>query len=125
MVRMRPYVRVTGNLSLTITDLSAKIPPYNPQKLLTDCVGGDDQTPPAAEPDAEVSFVDCDLVAADQPRTKSRRPAVCDLNSLLPKVKAVDAIAARRCAGARARRRRQRHPARRRACWSMPTARRT
>src|ERR1700729_2023241 len=87
MVRMRPYMRVTGNLTLTTTELSAKIPPYNPQKLLTDSVGGDDQAPPAAEPDAEVSFVECDLVA---PVTKSKvaTPGACDLNSLLPKVKA-------------------------------------
>ena len=87
MVRMRPYWRVTGNLTLTTTELSAKIPPYNPQKLLTDSVGGDDQAPPAAEPDAEVSFVECDLVA---PVTKSKvaTPGACDLNSLLPKVKA-------------------------------------
>ena len=86
MVRMRPFARVTGNLTLTTTDLSAKIPPYNPQKLLTDSVGGDDQAPPAAEPDAEVSFVECDLVA---PITKNKvaTPGVCDLNSLLPKVK--------------------------------------
>src|SRR5208282_2221682 len=59
LVRVRPYVRVTGNLSLTVTELSAKIPPFNAQKLLADSVAGDDQT--AAEPDAEVSCVTCDL----------------------------------------------------------------
>ena len=84
LVRMRNYVRVTGNLSLTVTDLSANIPPFNPQKLLSDSVAGDDQTP-AAEPDAEVTFVTCDLAPA-APRGKVT-PAVCDLNSLLPKVK--------------------------------------
>jgi murein DD-endopeptidase MepM/ murein hydrolase activator NlpD len=91
LVRVRPYVRVTGNLTLTVTDLSASIPPYNPQKLLTDSVGGDDQTP-AAEPDAEVTFVNCDLSAPPAARGKTAgtpvvTPAVCDLNSLLPKVK--------------------------------------
>jgi murein DD-endopeptidase MepM/ murein hydrolase activator NlpD len=89
LVRVRPYVRVTGNLTLTVTDLSASIPPYNPQKLLTDSVGGDDQTP-AAEPDAEVTFVTCDLASATS-RGKAPAPAVtpavCDLNSLLSKVK--------------------------------------
>ncbi len=84
LVRVRPYVRVSGNLSLTVTDLSANIPPFNPQKLLADSVAGDDQTP-AAEPDAEVSFVTCDL-AASTVRGKVT-PAVCDLNSLLAKVK--------------------------------------
>ena len=88
-IRVRSYERVTGNLSLTASDLSANIPPFNPQKLLTNSVAGDDQTP-AAEPDAEVSFVTCDLV----PPAKSAKalspavsPAVCDLNSLLSKVK--------------------------------------
>ena len=84
LVRVRPYVRVTGNLSLTVTDLSANIPPFNSQKLLADSVAGDDQTP-AAEPDAEVSFVTCDL-ASSSVRGKVM-PAVCDLNSLLAKVK--------------------------------------
>jgi murein DD-endopeptidase MepM/ murein hydrolase activator NlpD len=85
MVRTRAYVRVSGNLSLTVSDLSANIPPFNPQKLLADAVAGDEQTP-AAEPDAEVSFVTCDFVAA-APRASKVTPAVCDLNSLLPKVK--------------------------------------
>jgi len=84
LVRVRPYVRVTGNLSLTVTDLSANIPPFNSQKLLADGIAGDDRTP-AAEPDAEVSFVTCDL-ALSVARGKVT-PAVCDINSLLPKVK--------------------------------------
>jgi murein DD-endopeptidase MepM/ murein hydrolase activator NlpD len=91
LVRVRPYVRVTGNLTLTVTDLSASIPPYNPQKLLTDSVGGDDQMPAAAaEPDAEVTFVTCDLASATgrgKAPAPAVTPAVCDLNLLLPKVK--------------------------------------
>ena len=86
MVRMRPYWRVTGNLSLTTSDLSAKIPPYNPAKLLTDSVG-DDQAQAAAEPDAEVSFVECDLVAPVS-KNKTAAPGACDLSSLLSRVKA-------------------------------------
>ena len=85
LVRTRAYVRVTGNLSLTVSDLSANIPPFNPQKLLSDAVAGDEQTP-AAEPDAEVSFVTCDFVGS-APRANKVTPAVCDLNSLLPKVR--------------------------------------
>jgi murein DD-endopeptidase MepM/ murein hydrolase activator NlpD len=85
LVRTRAYVRVSGNLSLTVSDLSANIPAFNPQKLLADAVGGDDQTA-AAEPDAEVSFVTCDLTAAAVARGKVM-PAVCDINSLLPKIK--------------------------------------
>ena len=87
MVRMRPFVRVTGNLTLTATELSAKIPPYNPQKLLTDSAGGDDQTPAAAEPDAEVTFVQCDMSVAAV-KGKVAAPGACDLNSLLARIKA-------------------------------------
>ena len=88
-IRVRSYERVTGNLSLTASDLSADIPPFNPQKLLTDSIAGDDQTP-AAEPDAEVSFVTCDLASPARPAKAGPTavaPAVCDLNSLLPKLK--------------------------------------
>jgi murein DD-endopeptidase MepM/ murein hydrolase activator NlpD len=84
LVHVRPYVRVSGNLSLTVTDLSAGIPAYNPQKLLADSVAGDDKTP-AAEPEAEVTFVTCDLASAAKPAKVST--GVCDLNSLLAKVK--------------------------------------
>ena len=88
LIRVRPYVRVTGNLSLTVSDLSANIPPFNAQKLLAASVAGDDQTP-AAEPDAEVSFVTCDLAPAARAAKAAPvvTPAVCDLNSLLSKVK--------------------------------------
>jgi murein DD-endopeptidase MepM/ murein hydrolase activator NlpD len=67
VVRVRPFIRVSGNLSMTTSDLSAKIPPFNAQRMLAD-VGSDPQTSTAeannadaAEPDAEVSFVTKDL----------------------------------------------------------------
>jgi murein DD-endopeptidase MepM/ murein hydrolase activator NlpD len=83
VVRTRPYVRLAGNLSLTVSELSANIPPFNPQKLLADGVANADDT--AAEPDAEVSFVTCDFVPAV---AKGRvAPATCDINALLSKVK--------------------------------------
>ncbi len=84
LVHVRPYVRVSGNLSLTVSELSANIPAYNPQKLLADSVAGDDKTP-AAEPEAEVTFVSCDLAAP--PKSAKVSTGVCDLNSLLPKIK--------------------------------------
>ncbi len=84
LVRVRPYMRVTGNLSLTVSDLSANIPAFNPQKLLADAVIGNDDTA-APAPDAEVSFVTCDFVASTA-RAKVT-PVVCDINSLLPKIK--------------------------------------
>jgi murein DD-endopeptidase MepM/ murein hydrolase activator NlpD len=64
LVRVRPFVRVAGNLAMSVTELSANIPPFNPQKMLAEAespgstAGADD---PGAEPDAEVSFVSRDL----------------------------------------------------------------
>jgi hypothetical protein len=72
VVRVRPFVRVGGNLSLSVSDLSASIPPFNPQRMLADATPGGTATPddaPAAEPDAEVSFVMRDL-APMMPRLK-------------------------------------------------------
>jgi murein DD-endopeptidase MepM/ murein hydrolase activator NlpD len=64
VVRVRPYVRVSANLSLTPSEFAASVPPFNAQKLLAqagqDGVPTDDQ--PGAEPDAEVSYVTRDLV---------------------------------------------------------------
>ncbi|MGC1467012.1 MAG: M23 family metallopeptidase [Pseudolabrys sp.] len=79
VVRVRPFVRIAGNLSLTVSDLSANIPPYNPQKLLVDSAPGggtvaDDK--PVAEPDAEVAFVMRDL----QPMLPRMRIAVATPN---------------------------------------------
>ncbi|MCK9916226.1 M23 family metallopeptidase [Microbacteriaceae bacterium K1510] len=62
VVRVRPFVRIAGNLSLTSSDLTSNIPPFNPQRMLAD--NSDTNTPegtPAAEPEAEVAFVMRDL----------------------------------------------------------------
>lgn len=72
VVRVRPFVRISGNLSLSVSDLTADIPPFNPQKLLADTAPAGTATPddaPAAEPDAEVAFVMRDL-ATMMPRLK-------------------------------------------------------
>jgi murein DD-endopeptidase MepM/ murein hydrolase activator NlpD len=67
VIRVRPFVHVSGNLSMTTSDLSANIPPFNAQRMLADA-SNDGQTnsdqadkADAAEPDAEVSFVTKDL----------------------------------------------------------------
>ncbi|WP_040771619.1 M23 family metallopeptidase [Rhodopseudomonas sp. B29] len=66
VVRVRPFVKIAGNLAMTTTELSAKVPPFNAQRLLNDSGSGaaaseDAQNPDAVEPDAEVSFVTRDL----------------------------------------------------------------
>jgi murein DD-endopeptidase MepM/ murein hydrolase activator NlpD len=66
VARVRSFVRVTGNLSLTVSDLSANIPPFNPQRMLADSSPGSDTASdetPQAEPEAEVAFVMRDLPA--------------------------------------------------------------
>ena len=71
VVRVRPFVRVSSNLALAVTELSAGIPPFNPQRMLadSDTPAPSADTAEAAEPDAEVSFVQRDL-AAILPRAK-------------------------------------------------------
>jgi murein DD-endopeptidase MepM/ murein hydrolase activator NlpD len=70
VVRVRPFVKVATNLTLSTSELTAGIPPFNPQRLLsepgTPAVAGGEE---AAAPDAEVSFVTRDL-AALLPRSK-------------------------------------------------------
>jgi murein DD-endopeptidase MepM/ murein hydrolase activator NlpD len=66
IVRVRPYVRVASNLSLSVSELSSSVPKFNPARLMMDngrgnAVAADDT--PGAEPDAEVSFVTRDLAA--------------------------------------------------------------
>jgi murein DD-endopeptidase MepM/ murein hydrolase activator NlpD len=71
VVRVRPYIRVSSNLAMGVTELSANIPPFNPQKMLaeSDTPAANTDTANAAEPDGEVSFVQRDL-AAILPRAK-------------------------------------------------------
>ena len=90
VMRVRPFIRISGNLSMTTSDLSAKIPPFNAQRLLTD-VGAsapaatdDASTSDAAEPDAEVSFVTKDLAPI---LPKARIAAVVPLDEILLRVR--------------------------------------
>ena len=68
VMRVRPYLRIAGNLSVaTTSELAAKVPAFNAQRLLTDVGSGPQaasdtpENPEAIEPDAEVSFVTKDL----------------------------------------------------------------
>ncbi|WP_456728515.1 M23 family metallopeptidase [Bradyrhizobium sp. USDA 3364] len=90
VMRVRPFIRISGNLSMTTSDLSSKIPAFNAQRLLTD-VGSD--TPAAtedpnaaaaAEPDAEVSFVTKDLGSV---LPKAKLAAVVALDDVLMRVR--------------------------------------
>jgi len=64
VVRVRPFVRIASNLSLSVTELSANVPPFNPARLMMDDGRGNAavaEDTPNAEPDAAVSFVTRDL----------------------------------------------------------------
>ncbi|KRR08274.1 hypothetical protein CQ12_37280 [Bradyrhizobium jicamae] len=90
VMRVRPFVRISGNLSMTTSDLSSKIPPYNAQRLLTDvgtptqAAADDPNNPEAVEPDAEVSFVTKDLATV---LPKAKLAAVVALDEVLMRVR--------------------------------------
>ena len=90
VMRVRPFVRISGNLSMTTSDLSAKIPPFNAQRMLTDvgaaapAASDDPNSADAVEPDAEVSFVTKDLASV---LPKAKLAAVVALDEILMRVR--------------------------------------
>src|SRR3954468_10185250 len=90
VMRVRPFIRISGNLSMTTSDLSAKIPPSNAQRMLTDvgsaapAASDDPNAADAAEPDAEVSFVTKDLATV---LPKAKLAAVVALDEILLRVR--------------------------------------
>src|SRR5476649_1515710 len=90
VMRVRPFIRISGNLSMTTSDLSAKIPPFNAQRMLTDvgsaapAAADDPNAADAAEPDAEVSFVTKDLAPI---LPKAKLAAVVALDEVLMRVR--------------------------------------
>ncbi len=90
VMRVRPYIRISGNLSMTTSDLSAKIPPFNAQRMLSDvgsaapAASDDPNNADAVEPDAEVSFVTKDLAPI---LPKAKLAAVVALDEVLMRVR--------------------------------------
>jgi len=88
VMRVRPFIRISGNLSMTTSDLSAKIPPFNAQRMLTDvgapAAADDPNNADAVEPDAEVSFVTKDLAPI---LPKAKLAAVVALDEVLMRVR--------------------------------------
>ena len=90
IMRVRPFIRISGNLSMTTSDLSAKIPPFNAQRMLTDvgdaapAASDDPNAADAAEPDAAVSFVTKDLGPI---LPKAKLAAVVALDEVLMRVR--------------------------------------
>jgi murein DD-endopeptidase MepM/ murein hydrolase activator NlpD len=90
VMRVRPFTRISGNLSMTTSDLSSKIPPFNAQRMLSDvgtttqAAAEDPNNPEAVEPDAEVSFVTKDLATV---LPKAKLAAVVALDEVLMRVR--------------------------------------
>jgi murein DD-endopeptidase MepM/ murein hydrolase activator NlpD len=90
VMRVRPFVRISGNLSMTISELSAKIPPFNAQRMLSDvgtpapAASDDPNAAAAVEPDAEVSFVTRDLAPI---LPKAKLAAVVALDEVMLRVR--------------------------------------
>ncbi len=60
-IRVRPFVRIATNLSLTSGAYASDIPPFNPLRLFAEAQGERFAEPPAAAGDADVSVVKRDL----------------------------------------------------------------
>src|SRR6201981_3854310 len=90
VMRVRPFVRISGNLSMTTSDLSAKIPPFHAQRMLSDVgsppppASDDPNNADAVEPDAEVSFVTKDLAPI---LPKAKIAAVVALDEIVMRVR--------------------------------------
>jgi murein DD-endopeptidase MepM/ murein hydrolase activator NlpD len=90
VMRVRPFIRISGNLSMTTSDLSARIPPFNAQRMLSDvgtaapAASDDPNNADAVEPDAEVSFVTKDLAPI---LPKAKLAAVVALDEVLMRVR--------------------------------------
>ncbi|MGH6767476.1 MAG: M23 family metallopeptidase [Xanthobacteraceae bacterium] len=88
IVRVRPIIRVAGNLALSVSEVSANIPAFNPQKMLlaeaaTPGGGGTDDAPDA-ELDAEVSFFTRDLAEA---LSRGKIAAIVPMDDVLARVR--------------------------------------
>jgi murein DD-endopeptidase MepM/ murein hydrolase activator NlpD len=90
VMRVRPFIRISGNLSMATSDLSAKIPPFNAQRMLSDvgtpspAASDDPNNADAVEPDAEVSFVTKDLTTI---LPKAKLAAVIALDEVMLRVR--------------------------------------
>ncbi len=90
VMRVRPFIRIAGNLSMTTSDLSSKIPAFNAQRMLSDvgapapAAADDPNNPDAVEPDAEVSFVTKELAPI---LPKAKIAAVIALDEVLMRVR--------------------------------------
>jgi murein DD-endopeptidase MepM/ murein hydrolase activator NlpD len=88
VMRVRPFVRVTTNLALSTSELSANIPPFNAQRMISDA--GSDGAPvqtdeaPGSDPDAEVFFVTRDLAAV---LPKAKVVATVPMEDILARVR--------------------------------------
>ncbi len=89
-MRVRPFIRISGNLSMTTAISAPRFPPFNAQRMLSDvgapspAASDDANNADAAEPDAEVSFVTKDLAPI---LPKAKLAAVVAIDEVLMRVR--------------------------------------
>lgn len=85
IIKVRPFTRVSANLAMSTTSVSANIPRFNPAQLVSDSVNKEEAAP-QAEPTGEVTVVMRDLGNLSQ---NSRFGASTPMDSVLIKVREV------------------------------------
>lgn len=88
VVRVRPFVRVAANLSLSTSDISAGISPFNPSRLLASASASSSPTPAVDDTpppdDAEISFVTRDLGPL---LTRAKMAAILPIEEVMARVR--------------------------------------
>lgn len=85
IIKVRPFTRVSANLAMSTTSVSANVPRFNPAQLVSDSVNKEEATP-QAEPTGEVTVVMRDLGGLSQ---SARFGASSPMESVLIKVREV------------------------------------
>ncbi|MFG1299676.1 M23 family metallopeptidase [Xanthobacter sp. V3C-3] len=85
IIKVRPFTRVSANLAMSTTSVSANIPRFNPAQLVADSASKEEAAP-QAEPTGEVTLVMRDLSSLPQ---SARIGAATPMENVLVKVREV------------------------------------
>ncbi|MDI4666025.1 M23 family metallopeptidase [Xanthobacter autotrophicus] len=85
IIKVRPFTRVSANLAMSTTSVSANIPRFNPAQVVAESVSKE-ETAPQAEPTGEVTLVMRDLSSLPQ---STRLGAGTPMENVLVKVREV------------------------------------
>ncbi|QRG09543.1 peptidoglycan DD-metalloendopeptidase family protein [Xanthobacter dioxanivorans] len=85
IIKVRPFTRVSANLAMSTTSVSANIPRFNPAQIVSDSVNKEESAP-QAEPTGEVTVVSRDIAGLPQ---NTRFGASLPMENVLVKVREV------------------------------------